>query len=94
MEIFRDFDDAWSHKDRCSMRPPVIISGKRAGGRSRGRVGNAVNTSYGAYTEVADTINNDDDIFIIIFSRKYAARGRKGSGVKAKDKSGFIRVGM
>ena len=95
--MFHDFDEACRHEERCRKEPPVIASGKRAGGRSGGggdRVGTVAKPTAGAATEVTDTSNDDDDIVTTISARQHAARGRAGAGGKAQDKVGVRKVGL
>ena len=56
MAMSHDFDEEWRHKKRCRKELPVIVFGKRDGGRSVGSFGTAVNPTSIAAMEVTDMI--------------------------------------
>ena len=90
--MFHNFNKAYSHEERCSKYPSVVIYGKRDGGRYGGRIGTATKPAAGAVMEVTDTSNNDYDIVTTVSTRQHESRIRAGDGGKAQDKSGVIKV--
>ena len=94
MAMFHNFNEVCHQKYICIKETPVIIYGKRSGGRSEGCFGTNSKPAGRYDTEVTNTSNNSDDIVTTFFSRQHAAKGRSGAGSKAQDKYGVRKVGL
>ena len=84
--MFHDFDEVCRHEDRCDKYPPIVVSGKRYGGRSGGGGGCAGTVSKpaaGSAMEVTDTIN-DYEIFTTVSDRQHTEMGRSRDGGNTK----------
>ena len=92
--MLHNFGEACRHEERCSKDPLIVISGKRDGGRSGGRVITTSKLAVGAAIEVADIRNDDDDIVTTVSARQHAARVRAGARSKAQDKYGVRKFDL
>ena len=82
------------HEERSINNPPVILSGKRDGGRSGSCIDNTSNPISVSAMEFTDTNNNDYDIVMTVSARKHAARGRYGSGGKDQVDVGVRKINL
>ena len=93
-EIFHGFEEVCRHEERFSKYPPIILSGKKSDGSSRGRFRNVAIPSYGDAMDITDTSNSNYDIITTVSARQHSAMGGSGAGVKAQGKVRFINVGL